>query len=65
MSEPKDQKQVRRIGASVALLLMCLAVAACGKRPGAVDPPPDVTDDKFPLTYPDLSTDPKPESPSK
>ena len=32
----------------------------CGKKPGMVDPPPEVTSDTFPRTYPDPAMDPKP-----
>jgi hypothetical protein len=37
-----------------------LALAGCGKKPGSVDPPPEVTNDTFPQVYPDPATDPKP-----
>jgi hypothetical protein len=43
-----------------ALGLLLLPLTACGKKPGAVDPPPDVAEDHFPQTYPDPATDPKP-----
>ena len=57
----------KRVTVKTALMLACLAfglmLAACGKKPGMVDPPPDVENDTFPHVYPDPSTDPKPESP--
>jgi hypothetical protein len=54
----------RRAGVGLlACLMLCLTLAACGKKAGRVDPPPDVVDDQFPLTYPDPATDPPP-SPS-
>jgi predicted small lipoprotein YifL len=43
-----------------AVFILALALAACGKRPARVDPPDDVVDDTFPLTYPDPATDPTP-----
>lgn len=42
------------------VLLCLLCVAACGKRPGEVDPYPGVSNDAYNQVYPDLSTDPKP-----
>ncbi len=49
-------------GQAVFLLaLLVLGLAACGKKPGHLDPPPDVTEDNFPLIYPDPDTDPKPQ----
>jgi hypothetical protein len=70
MSDPDHQKQVwSYIGLGLmpllALVFLCFVLAACGKRPGSVDPPADVTDDKFPMIYPDPSTDPKPEGTAK
>jgi hypothetical protein len=47
-----------RIGAALCLLVLGLSLAACGKKPGSVDPPDNVTNDTFPLTYPDPTTDP-------
>lgn len=45
----------------IVLLLLCaLSLTACGKKPGHVDPPPDVKKDEFPYTYPDPDSDPKP-----
>ena len=44
----------------IALLLPVLMLAACGKKPNQVDPPPGAEDITFPKTYPDISTDPKP-----
>lgn len=41
-------------------VILCIGLSACGKKPGSVDAPPDVTEDKFPLVYPDPATDPKP-----
>jgi hypothetical protein len=66
MSDSDRQKQAwSHIGTGLApllaLLLLCLILAACGKRAGSVSPPDDVENDKFPLVYPDPATDPKPE----
>jgi hypothetical protein len=41
-------------------IVLAAALSACGKKPSSVDPPPDVTEDHFPRTYPDPATDPKP-----
>ena len=62
-NRPLSQQANRKARAGAALLLVALglSLAACGKRPGSVDPPPDVTNDTFPRTYPDPATDPKPE----
>ena len=58
------EQSFRRKGAIVlwliALLLPILMLAACGKKPNLVDPPPGAEDITFPKTYPDISTDPKP-----
>lgn len=52
--------RTRRQGHLLLLLGLGLILASCGKKAGHVDPPPDVTEDHFPLTYPDPATDPKP-----
>jgi predicted small lipoprotein YifL len=49
-----------RYRAVFLLALLCLTLAGCGKKPGHVDPPIDVTEDHFPRVYPDPATDPKP-----
>jgi len=47
---------------SRAIPSLCLFVlpAACGIKPGGVDPPPGVDKNAFPLVYSDPATDPKP-----
>lgn len=47
---------------SLLLLSLCLITAGCGVKPGEVLPSEGAQDSKFPRTYPDLSTDPRPES---
>jgi predicted small lipoprotein YifL len=61
MTKPAGKKQACR-HALMALVLIALgfSLSACGKKPSAVDPPPDVTEDHFPRVYPDSATDPKP-----
>lgn len=44
-----------------SLLILCLAVTSCGVKPGDVSAPEDAETSEFPRTYPDLSTDPRPE----
>ncbi|MER2520809.1 MAG: hypothetical protein ABTQ34_09020 [Bdellovibrionales bacterium] len=39
-------------------LILLATLSACGKKPGMVDPPPDVVEDRFPRAYPDAATDP-------
>jgi hypothetical protein len=68
MSEHHNQKQVchsikAKTGLFKVTILLGFALmtlTACGKRPGYVDPPPEVEEDHFPNVYPDPSTDPKP-----
>ncbi len=63
MSETRLPKQVfaRKRGLFLILALgMVFSMTACGKKPGAVDPPPNIGKDNFPRTYPDPETDPKP-----
>jgi hypothetical protein len=63
MTDDRQKKQARRIayvGCFLMLALLGPALAGCGKKPGAVDPPPQVINDEFPRVYPDLNTDPKP-----
>jgi predicted small lipoprotein YifL len=52
---------VNRATLALALLVLGFVLAACGKKAGRLDPPPDVENDKYPMTYPDSATDPKPE----
>jgi hypothetical protein len=57
----KKQARIRfRAGCFLALMAPGFLLGACGKKPGSIDPPPDVTDDHFPRVYPDPATDPKP-----
>jgi len=42
-------------------LLALVTVSGCGIKPGKVSPPPGVSKDTYPQTYPDPSTDPKPQ----
>ena len=70
MSDRSDNRQARAYGPGMALFLLmglglALSLAACGKKPGHVDPPLGVDDDQFPKIYPDPATDPKPEPPPK
>lgn len=65
MADRERRKQARNRGMAVAggclvLVMSSFVLSACGKKPGMVDPPPDVTEDRFPLTYPDPATDPRP-----
>jgi len=39
-------------------VMLCMTLAACGKRAAMVSAPDDVVQDHFPLTYPDPATDP-------
>jgi hypothetical protein len=65
MSNIRRQKQARKKRVTVLTLTLALTLTVplvgCGKKPGYVDPPPEVTNDNFPLIYPDPATDPKPE----
>jgi predicted small lipoprotein YifL len=66
MPEHRCQKQVlrlRRAIFAVLLLVLAMPLAACGKKAGELDPPPGAENLTFPRTYPDPSTDPKPEAP--
>jgi len=54
------QKSRRHAGFFLVLCLLGVVLTACGKKPGHLDPPPTVTEDTFPQTYPDPATDPKP-----
>lgn len=45
---------------SILFILTCLCLAGCGIKPDQVDPPPGVSPDPFPYTYPDPLTDPRP-----
>lgn len=45
----------------LTLALALVAVGGCGIKPNKVSPPPSVTKDTFPQTYPDPATDPKPQ----
>ncbi len=59
MSESNYKKQVYGLlFPALALAILGFALMACGKRPVLVDPPDDVVDDHYPLTYPDPATDP-------
>lgn len=53
------RKHVIPASLAVLLILLTFSLTACGKKPGFVDPPPNVEEDQFPRTYPDPSTDPK------
>ena len=65
MSDPFAQKQehpfyIKHLICIVVLLSCVSGLVACGKRAGRIDPPPEVTEDTFPRTYPDPALDPKP-----
>ncbi|MDX2028423.1 MAG: hypothetical protein SFW62_07285 [Alphaproteobacteria bacterium] len=60
MPDDTRKEQANRALRALALVAFGLMLASCGKKPGAVDPPPGTTNDNFPLTYPDPATDPKP-----
>ena len=68
-SHHRRNQAVSTLRFCAALALMVIMVTGCGKRATQVDPPDNVTDDKFPLVYPDPSTDPgyvaKPDHSSK
>jgi hypothetical protein len=54
--------RLRRITlAGLVCLLLCGALAACGKRPAQVDAPPNVEESSYPRIYPDPATDPSPQ----
>jgi predicted small lipoprotein YifL len=53
-------RRARKAGFFLALLMLGFVLTSCGKKPGHLDPPPDVTEDNFPMVYPDPATDPKP-----
>ena len=42
------------------VLMLCAALAACGKRAAMVTAPEGVVKDTYPQTYPDPATDPVP-----
>ena len=48
----------------LATAAVALTLAGCGKKPSFVDPPQGKAADKFPGTYPNPKTDPKPGQPS-
>ncbi|MBK3799715.1 hypothetical protein GAY33_10805 [Azospirillum brasilense] len=48
---------------ATAAVALALALAGCGKKPSFVDPPQGREADKFPGTYPNPKTDPKPGQP--
>lgn len=51
----------RRFLALLLLAVMCfLTLAACGKRPAQVDPPPGVSKSVYSRQYPDIETDGSP-----
>jgi len=67
MSDQGPSRQDRALFVRNKLILLLvvlsmLSVNACGKKPGRVDPPVGVTNDTYPLTYPDVNTDPKPDT---
>ena len=49
-----------RVGAAV---LIALALAGCGKKPGFTEAPQGRAEDRFPNIYPNPALDPKPEHP--
>jgi len=55
-----DHHKRTQAGLLLVFLALGLTLAACGKKPGQIDPPPDLTEDHFPRTYPDPAMDPKP-----
>lgn len=48
----------RLIGLFMLLFMSGFFLAACGKKPSHVDPPPGAEDIIFPRVYPDPATDP-------
>lgn len=46
----------------LALVALTLVMAGCGIKPAKLSPPPGVSKDSYPKTYPDPSTDPQPKS---
>lgn len=55
-----DHHKRMQAGLLLVFLVLSFALTACGKKPGQIDPPPDLAEDHFPRTYPDPATDPKP-----
>lgn len=45
---------------NIILLVACMALSACGIKPGEVEPPEGEGSSSYPRTYPDLGTDPQP-----
>lgn len=43
----------------VLLLTIGFGMSACGKKASRLDPPDGIENDVFPLTYPDIKTDPQ------
>jgi predicted small lipoprotein YifL len=56
----KSHLKTISVGLSILAVMGLLSLAACGKRPGNVDPPAGVSTEDFPKAYPDISTDPAP-----
>lgn len=64
MSDDIDQKQAcysfwRSLLFCLIVMTSLMSLTACGKKASKLEPPPDVTEDTFPRTYPDTSLDPK------
>jgi hypothetical protein len=57
----EDYMKLTALSFHLSLALALAAVGGCGIKPGKLSPPPGVAKDAYPKTYPDPSTDPKPQ----
>ena len=64
MTQYKEASMRLTVLSFLSLVLALTAVSGCGIKPGKLAPPPGVSKDTYPKTYPDPSTDPKPQSKS-
>ena len=61
-----SRRHPKTVGLALGALAvaLALALAGCGKKPGAVDAPESAGARPFPQAYPNPSLDPKPGQPS-
>jgi predicted small lipoprotein YifL len=57
---PAGRRRMIRLGLAAAVL--ALALGACGKKPGTMQPPEGADTTRFPRTYPNPVYDPAPAS---